>query len=64
MQDSPQQDNAHDCGVFSCITLEALARGREPTDSEFEFGQDHMEVLRKLMIWEIGHSELVPRDAE
>ena len=54
LQDTPQQQNGYDCGVFTCQFLEALSRGEE----EFGFTQDNMSYLRRKMVWEIGHVKL------
>lgn len=53
-QDTPQQENMYDCGVFTCHFLDALSRGLE----HFNFSQNDMAYLRKRMIWEIGHAKL------
>ncbi|TFK41363.1 cysteine proteinase [Crucibulum laeve] len=52
--DTPQQENGYDCGVFTCQFLEALSRGEE----DFIFTQKDMPYLRRRMIWEIGNSKL------
>jgi sentrin-specific protease 1 len=53
-QDTPQQENGFDCGVFTCQFLESLSRGEE----SFNFTQGNMPYLRRRMIWEIGHARL------
>lgn len=53
-QETPQQENGYDCGVFTCQFLEALSRGEE----SFAFTQANMPYLRRRMIWEIGHAQL------
>ncbi|KAJ3480271.1 hypothetical protein NLI96_g8480 [Meripilus lineatus] len=53
-EDFPQQENGYDCGVFTCQTLESLARGAET----FAFRQSNMPYLRRRMVWEIGHAKL------
>ncbi|KAF8514523.1 hypothetical protein JB92DRAFT_140256 [Gautieria morchelliformis] len=53
-QDTPQQENGYDCGVFTCQFMESLSRGVD----EFVFGQDDMPYLRDRMTWEIGRSRL------
>ena len=53
-QDTPQQENGYDCGVFTCQFLESLSRGEE----NFAFAQTNMAYLRRRMIWEIGHARL------
>ncbi|KAF7794126.1 hypothetical protein EIP86_005256 [Pleurotus ostreatoroseus] len=52
--ETPQQENGYDCGVFTCQFLEALSRGEE----YFAFTQANMPYLRRRMIWEIGHAKL------
>ncbi|GJE87785.1 Ulp1 protease domain-containing protein [Phanerochaete sordida] len=54
LDDTPQQENGYDCGVFTCQFLETLARGEE----RFAFTQSNMHYLRRRMIWEIGHAKL------
>lgn len=54
LEDTPQQENGFDCGVFTCQFLEALSRGLET----FDFTQDDMPYLRRRMIWEIGLAHL------
>lgn len=53
---SPQQENQYDCGVFVCMTLEALSRGEEIDD--FVFDQRCMPYVRQRMVWEIGKQSL------
>ena len=53
-QDTPQQENGYDCGVFTCQFLESLSRGEE----SFAFTQANMPYLRRKMVWEIGHVKL------
>ncbi|KAJ8487808.1 hypothetical protein ONZ45_g14193 [Pleurotus djamor] len=52
--DTPQQENAFDCGVFTCTILEYISRGEE----KFDFGQKHMPYFRRRMILEIGTAQL------
>ncbi|KAF8446243.1 hypothetical protein L210DRAFT_3619953 [Boletus edulis BED1] len=52
--DTPQQENGYDCGVFTCQFLEALSRGEM-----FNFSQRDMAYLRRRMIWEIGHAKFL-----
>ncbi|RSH89458.1 Smt3-specific protease [Saitozyma podzolica] len=59
--DSPQQDNGSDCGIFTCQTLEARARGLDLIDGEFEFTSRNMPFFRRLMMWEIAKGELAKR---
>lgn len=54
-EDTPQQENGYDCGVFTCQFLESLSRGQE----EFQFSQRDMAYLRRRMIWEIGHAKFL-----
>ncbi|KLO20530.1 cysteine proteinase [Schizopora paradoxa] len=54
MEDYPQQENGYDCGVFTCATLEAIARGEE----RFIFTQANMKYIRNKMILEIGRAKL------
>jgi sentrin-specific protease 1 len=54
-QDTPQQENGYDCGVFTCQFLEALSRGEEV----FNFSQRNMPYLRRRMIWEVGHAKFL-----
>jgi sentrin-specific protease 1 len=60
-QETPQQDNGSDCGVFSCQTLEAIARGRDLVAGEWEFGAENMAYFRNMMIYEIATGNLVKR---
>jgi hypothetical protein len=53
-QDTPQQENGYDCGVFTCQFLASLARGEET----FNFCQANMGYIRRRMIWEICHATL------
>lgn len=52
--DTPQQENGYDCGVFTCQFLQALSQGRD----DFIFTQKDMPYLRRRMIWEIGNARL------
>jgi len=54
LQETPQQGNGYDCGVFTCQFLETLSRGEE----WFAFKQDNVPYLRRRMIWEIGNAKL------
>ena len=60
-QGTPHQDNGYDCGIFSCQTLEALARGKDLVAGEWEFGAENMAFFRTLMMYEIGSGTLVKR---
>lgn len=53
-QDTPQQENGYDCGVFTCQFLQALSRGEEA----FNFTQKDIPYLRRRMIWEVAHARL------
>lgn len=54
-EDTPQQENGYDCGVFTCQFLESLSKGEEG----FYFSQRDMTYLRRRMIWEIGHAKFL-----
>ncbi|TCD70067.1 Smt3-specific protease [Steccherinum ochraceum] len=54
LEDTPQQENGFDCGVFTCQFLETLSRGEEG----FPFTQQHMPYLRRRMVWEICNGRL------
>ncbi|KAH7918362.1 cysteine proteinase [Leucogyrophana mollusca] len=54
-EDTPQQENGYDCGVFTCQFLESLSRGEE----FFNFTQKDMPYLRRRMIWEIGNAKFL-----
>ncbi|KAH9937461.1 uncharacterized protein B0H18DRAFT_198884 [Fomitopsis serialis] len=54
LDETPQQGNGYDCGVFTCQFLENLSRGRE----RFLFRQHDVPYLRRRMIWEIGNAKL------
>ena len=56
-QATPGQDNAYDCGVFTCQFMEALSRGEDAED--FAFSQKNMSFIRRRMVWEIGSGTLV-----
>lgn len=53
-EDTPQQENGYDCGVFTCQFLESLSCG----DESFGFTQKNMPYLRRRMVWEIGKATL------
>ncbi|OCF33153.1 hypothetical protein I316_05198 [Kwoniella heveanensis BCC8398] len=61
-ENTPQQDNGSDCGVFSCQTLEMISRGRDLVSNGFEFTARNMAFFRRLMVYEIGEKELLKRD--
>lgn len=46
--DCPKQRNGFDCGVFTCINAEYLAR-----DAKLDFTQDDMPILRQRLCYEI-----------
>ncbi|KIY69675.1 cysteine proteinase [Cylindrobasidium torrendii FP15055 ss-10] len=52
VEDLPQQENAYDCGVFTCQFLQCVSRGEEA----FNFSQQDIKYLRRRMIWEISHA--------
>lgn len=54
-EDSPQQENGYDCGVFLCQTMENLSRG---VPIPFDFTQQNMPYLRRRMIFEITAEQL------
>ncbi|KAK7463847.1 hypothetical protein VKT23_007183 [Stygiomarasmius scandens] len=54
LNDTPQQENGYDCGVFTCQFLESLSRGEE----SFNFTQKDIPYLRRKMVWEIGNARL------
>jgi len=54
-QNTPQQENGYDCGIFTCQFLQALSRGEE---GDFGFTQENMVYLRRRMIWEIANAKL------
>ncbi|KIK98321.1 hypothetical protein PAXRUDRAFT_803098 [Paxillus rubicundulus Ve08.2h10] len=56
-ENTPQQENGYDCGIFTCQFLEALSRGEEV----FNFSQKNMPYLRRRMIWEVGHAKFLDR---
>jgi sentrin-specific protease 1 len=56
LQATPQQENAFDCGVFTCQFMEGVSRG-EDADT-FGFNQDDMPYLRRRMLWEISQARL------
>lgn len=49
----PKQGNGYDCGVFTCINAEYLARG-----AKLDFTQDDMPKLRKRICYEILNNRL------
>ncbi|OCF59786.1 hypothetical protein L486_02459 [Kwoniella mangroviensis CBS 10435] len=61
-ENTPQQDNGSDCGVFSCQTLEMITRGRDLKEQPFEFASENMPFFRRLMVWEIGNGKLEKRE--
>ncbi|KAJ3276854.1 hypothetical protein HDV01_002909 [Terramyces sp. JEL0728] len=54
LSDIPAQHNGYDCGVFTCMFMEYLSR-----EADFEFGQKHMEYLRKRVAHEIINTKLI-----
>ena len=58
--DCPQQNNIHDCGVFTAQFMRCLAlRERHDADIEFDFDQSDMPYLRKRMILDILNKEIL-----
>ncbi|KAK9480790.1 hypothetical protein V1514DRAFT_288413 [Lipomyces japonicus] len=53
-ENSPMQQNGYDCGVFTCKTVEVLAR-----DGNLTFSQKDMPILRRRMLWEILDKRLL-----
>ena len=53
-QDIPAQQNGYDCGVFTCMFMDYLAR-----QEDFDFSQDNMPYLRERIIWEISQSKMI-----
>ncbi|KAJ7579928.1 cysteine proteinase [Mycena floridula] len=53
LDETPQQENCYDCGVFTCQFLEWLSRGEEM----FGFSQQDIPYLRRRMVWEIGNAK-------
>ncbi|KZP00782.1 cysteine proteinase [Calocera viscosa TUFC12733] len=51
--DYPQQQNGSDCGMFTALGMEALAR-----DADFNFEQQNIPYFRRLMVLEIGRGKL------
>lgn len=48
--------------MFTCQTLEALARGRDLTDvSAWDFGHRNMPYIRQMMVLEFGQGKLEKR---
>ena len=48
--------------MFSCQTLEALARGRDLSEpSEWDFSSKNMPYIRQLMVYELGQAKLEQR---
>ncbi|KAF5368390.1 hypothetical protein D9758_002346 [Tetrapyrgos nigripes] len=57
-EDTPQQENGYDCGVFTCQFLESISRGEGGGEQGFNFTQKDIPYLRRRMIWEIGNARL------
>ncbi|KAI8929794.1 hypothetical protein BC831DRAFT_442081 [Entophlyctis helioformis] len=55
-KDIPAQQNGFDCGVFTCMFMEHIAR-----EAPFTFSQKHMPVLRQRIAYEILTASLFPR---
>ncbi|GAA5849995.1 hypothetical protein JCM9279_004875 [Rhodotorula babjevae] len=54
-KDVPQQENVNDCGVFTCMFMESLARNID----FFDFTQKDMPYLRKKMVLQIDKLDLL-----
>ncbi|BGP13228.1 hypothetical protein JCM10213v2_001147 [Rhodosporidiobolus nylandii] len=54
-EDRPEQQNTHDCGVFTCMFMECLSREVEG----FDFTQDNMPYLRNKLALIIEQKELL-----
>lgn len=54
VEDIPPQMNGSDCGVFSCMFAEHLAR-----DAKIDFRQENMKHLRRKMVLEILEGNLL-----
>ncbi|CAK4099292.1 unnamed protein product [Aphanomyces euteiches] len=52
-EDTPQQNNAHDCGVFTCMFADYLSR-----DLALTFSQRDMKFFRKRMILRMVEGEI------
>ncbi|KAF8321708.1 cysteine proteinase [Clavulina sp. PMI_390] len=52
----PTQNNASDCGVFTCQFMEGTSRGEDV--ASFGFSQEDMPYLRRRMLWEISQARL------
>ncbi|KAL4083215.1 hypothetical protein QTP88_028545 [Uroleucon formosanum] len=52
-EDCPQQQNVHDCGVFTCVNAEYLSR-----DAKLDFVQDDIPKLRNKICYEILNNRL------
>jgi sentrin-specific protease 1 len=53
--DIPLQRNGYDCGVFMCQYANYLS-----IEQEFTFTQDHMPIIRQLMVLEILQKSVDP----
>jgi sentrin-specific protease 1 len=54
VEETPQQQNGSDCGMFSCKVAEYLSR-----DAELTFTQENMNYYRERMIYEIFRPEIL-----
>lgn len=54
VRDCPQQLNSYDCGVFTCVNAEYLAR-----DVKLDFVQNDMFMLRYKLCYEILRNKLI-----
>ncbi|GAA5996917.1 uncharacterized protein JCM10292_006084 [Rhodotorula paludigena] len=55
LDDVPQQNNANDCGMFTCMFMESLSREVD----FFDFKQENMPYLREKMALQIDKRELL-----
>lgn len=60
-ENTPQQNNGFDCGVFTCMFMNCLSKGLDVDNvvNGFGFNQDNMSYLRKKLIIEIGTCKFI-----
>ncbi|CAI6373185.1 unnamed protein product [Macrosiphum euphorbiae] len=58
IENSPQQKNTYDCGVFTCTNARYFLLGKK-----LEFTQPDCQLLRKRIAYELVHSELIQDQA-
>ena len=60
-ENTPQQNNGFDCGVFTCMFMNCLSKGLDVDNAVngFGFNQDNMSYLRKKLIIEIGTCKFI-----